>query len=145
MIELIIDTSPFEVPDSKTKLDFVRIKCLIGFKEKDGVGYRLAEGIVDTGAYVTVIPKGLSERIDKQITGSYKMKGLNSRDECSIPVVVGKTKCVLFDKSANTSEELEIACYFAHSDEIPVIIGFADILTKFKINIDYPNKNAFLI
>lgn len=145
MIELIIDASPFEVPFSKTKIDFVRIKCLIGFKEKDGGGYRLAEGIVDTGAYVTVIPKGLSERIDKQITGNYKMKGLNSRDECAISIDVGKTICVLFDKSAHTSQELEIACYFAHSDEVPVIIGFADILTKFKISIDYPNKKAFLI
>ncbi len=52
MIELNIDASSFEIPDSKTKLDFVRLKCLIGFKEKQGVGYRLAEGIVDTGAYI---------------------------------------------------------------------------------------------
>ncbi len=145
MIELIVDASPFVIPDSKIELDFVRIKCLMGFKEKQGRGYRLAEGIIDTGAYVTVIPKGLSERIDKQITGSYKMKGLNLKEECAIPVAVGKTKCILFDKSVNTSEELEIACYFAHSDEVPVIIGFADILTKFKINIDYSNKKAFLI
>lgn len=145
MIELIIDASSFEIPDSRTKIDFVRIKCLIGFREKDGTGYRLTEGIIDTGAYVTVMPKGLSERIDKQITGSYKMKGLNSRDECAIPVAVGKTKCVLFDRLSNVSEELEIACYFAHSDAVPVIIGFADILTRFKISVDYPHKKAFLI
>lgn len=70
------------------------------------------------------------------------MKGLNSKDECAIPVDVGRTKCVLFDKSANISKELEIVCYFAHSDELPVIIGFANLLTEFKINIDYPNQTA---
>lgn len=144
MIELIIDSSPFEIPDSKTKIDFVRIKCLIGFKEKDGTGYRLTEGIIDTGAYVTVLPKGLSERIEKEITGTYKIKGLNTRDECAILVSCGKTKSIIFDKSGNTSDELEISCYFANSDEVPIIVGFADILTRFKINIDYSNKKASL-
>ena len=71
-------------------------------------------------------------------------KGLNLRDECAIPVDVGKTICVLFDKSGNTSGDVEIFCYFANSNEVPVIIGFADIMTKFKINIDYPNRKAFL-
>ena len=144
MIELIIDSTPLQIPGSKRKPDFVRIKCLIGFKKKDGSGYSLAEGIIDTGAYISVIPKGLSDIIEKEIMGRDRMKGLNLRDECAIPVDVGKTICVLFDKSGNTSGDVEIFCYFANSNEVPVIIGFADIMTKFKINIDYPNRKAFL-
>ena len=144
MIELFVDTTPFEIPDSKAKLDFVRIKCLVGFKKKDGSGYSLAEGIVDTGAYVSVIPEDLSEIIEKEITGRYRMKGLNSGEDCAIPVNVGKTTCILFDESGNTSGDLNIACFFADSNDVPVIIGFANILTRFKLHIDYPNKKAFL-
>ncbi|NQT46936.1 MAG: hypothetical protein HQ593_05660 [Candidatus Omnitrophica bacterium] len=144
MIELIIDSSPYKIPGSKTKLDLVRIKCLVGFKEKNGSNYRFNEGIIDTGAYVSIIPKGLSERIEKEITGRDRVKGINSREECAIPASVGKAKCILFDRSGNASDELEFTCYFANSDEVPIIIGFADVLTRFKINIDYPNRKAFL-
>lgn len=144
MIKLIVDSSLFEVPNSKTKLDFVRIKCLIGLKKKNVSEYTLAEGIIDTGAYVSVIPKDISEIIEKETIGKYKMKGLNSKEECAIPVSVGKTTCILFDELGNTSGDLEISSFFANTNDIPVIIGFADILTKFKLNIDYANKKAVL-
>lgn len=144
MIKLFVDIALFDVPDSNKKLDFIRIKCLIGFKRKDRTGYSLAEGIIDTGAYVSVIPKDLGEIIEREVTGQYRMKGINLRDECAIPVSVGKTTCILFDESGNTSGDLEISCFFANTNDIPVVIGFVDILTRFKINIDYPNKKAFL-
>lgn len=144
MIELFIDSSVFEIPDSKTKLDFVRIKCLIGLKKKDGSEYSFAEGIVDTGSHVSIIPKEVSEIIEKEVTAKYRIKGLNLRDECALPVDVGKTTCTLFDKEGNASGDLEISCFFANTNDVPVIIGFADILTRFKLNIDYSSRKAFL-
>lgn len=144
MIQLIVDASFFKIPNTDTSLDFVRIKCMVGFKKKDSSEYCLAEGIIDTGAYVTVIPKTLADKIEKEVTGEYKMKGLNQRDECAIPVSVGKATCVIFDKSGNSSGNLDISCFFAHTEDCPVIIGFADLLSKFKINIDSSRKTAFL-
>lgn len=144
MINLIIDSSKFSIPKSNFSLDFVRLKCLVGFKEREGKNYRLCEGIIDTGSYVTVLPFGLTEKIEKKISGKYKIKGFNVKKECTIPVSVGKTKCVLFDKQGNSSSEMIISSYFAQTDEIPIILGFADLLTKFKIKIDYQKGIAFL-
>ena len=144
MIQLIVDTSFFEIPDTKTKLEFVRIKCMIGFKKKDSSEYSLAEGIIDTGSYVSVIPRTVSDKINKEITGRYRMKGLNTRDECAIPVSVGTATCIIFDKCGNASGDLNIPCFFADTDDAPVIIGFANLLTRFKVIIDYPHKAAFL-
>jgi hypothetical protein len=144
MIELIIDSSLFEIPQSRSKLDFVRIKCLIGLKKKDGSGYSLAEGIIDTGAYVSVIPKDVGEVIEKEVTGKYRMKGLNSREECAIPVLIGSTTCILFDEQGNTSGDMKISSFFAETNDVPVIIGFADILNRFTLTVDYQNNKAFL-
>jgi len=144
MINLIIDSSKFSIPKSNFSLDFVRLKCLVGFKEKEGKNYRLCEGIIDTGSYVTVLPFGLSEKIEKEVFGKYKIKGFNAKRECAIPVLVGKTKCVLFDKQGNFSSEIIISSYFAQTDEIPIILGLADLLTRFRIEIDNEKGIAFL-
>ena len=144
MIHLRVETSPFEIPNANAQLEFVRIKCMLGFKEKDGHEYVFSEGIIDTGAYVSVISKVLADKIKKDVTGEYMMKGLSSRDECAIPVSVGKATCLIFDNLGNTSGDLEVPCFFAHTAEVPVIIGFAGLLTKFKLIVDYPQKRAIL-
>ncbi|OQX54269.1 MAG: hypothetical protein B5M48_01310 [Candidatus Omnitrophica bacterium 4484_213] len=143
MINLIIDNSKFSIPKSNFSLDFVRLKCLVGFKEEESANYRLCEGIVDTGSYVIVLPFRLSERIEKEVSGKYKIKGFYTKGECAIPVS-GKTKCVLFDKQGNSSCEMIIYSYFVQTDEIPIILGFADLLTRFKIKINYQKGIAFL-
>lgn len=39
----------------------------------------------------------------------------------------------------------KIKLYFALTDEIPLIVGFKDLLSRFKIECDYKNKDAFIM
>ncbi len=143
-IKLILDTSIENLTESLQDFEFIRLKCLVGFKSIDGYSYRFTEALVDTGAYISVIPSGLAKKIEKEILGEDKLKGINRRDECSIPVLVGKTSCILFDKDYNVTEDLLIRSYFAKTDEVPVILGFADVLSKFAVYVNYQRRIAYI-
>ena len=74
----------------------------------------------------------------------HKVAGINPRPECSIPVIIGKVSCILLDEYSGKSRELEIHAYLAMTDEVPLIIGFKDLLTRFKLCIDFPENEAWI-
>jgi hypothetical protein len=47
------------------------------------------------------------------------------------------------DEEGNQSKELEVLCYFALSNLVPLIVGFRDILENFKVYFDYKDNIAF--
>lgn len=144
VIHLTFRTSDYEIPGSSEKIEIVRLEALIGLRKKKGEDYLFLNGIVDTGAYISLIPKRISEEIERTVFGEDKMKGINSKETCSIPVEVGKTRCILLDQFGNVTPEKEMLCYFADTDEVPVIIGFVDLLTEMTLTVNYKAKKAHL-
>jgi hypothetical protein len=65
------------------------------------------------------------------------------REECALPIVIGDISCVLVDREGQ-SEELQISAYLALTDDVPLVIGFWDLLERFKLCMDYRNKEAYL-
>jgi hypothetical protein len=99
--------------------------------------------IVDTGAPFSVIPLDIWTDLETTILTEQEIRGINPRKECTLPALIGKTKCILLDEEGNQSKELEVLCYFALSNLVPLIVGFRDILEKFKVYFDYKDNTAF--
>lgn len=145
MIQLIFESLPFTVPNTHCSLDFIRLKSLVGFRKSGAPDYALAEGILDTGAYVTVLPKSFGAELALEEVGRYMLSGINRKAECTMPVKVAYADCVLFDSRGKRSSELRIPCYVSESEDVDVVIlGFAGLLTQFELHLDPRRKQAHL-
>lgn len=47
--------------------------------------------------------------------------------------------------SKNISKKYNCRAFLAKTTDIPIIMGFSDLLDKGKLVIDYPNKTAYFI
>jgi len=119
-----------------------RLFCTIKMKSKNGWSDSL-NAIVDTGAPFSVIPLDIWTDLETKIITEHEIRGINPRKECTLPALIGKTKCILLDEEGNQSKELEVLCYFALSNLVPFIVGFRDILENFKVYFDYKDNIAF--
>jgi len=52
-------------------------------------------------------------------------------------------RCLLTDETGALGPELEILSFLAKTDQVPLILGFADLLSKFEICFDYGSGKAF--
>ncbi len=139
----------FEVSEDKTLnekfgaiCEIVRLKTSVQFKTVNGFS-EAYDGVIDTGAYISLIPKSIWQAALYEKISEYTVKGIQKRDECSIPVITGKVICVLADRYGNISEEMEIRAFLALTDEVPLIIGFKDLLSRFNVCFDYKIRSAF--
>jgi hypothetical protein len=73
----------------------------------------------------------------------YAVRGVVPKRECSLPVTIGEVSCILLDEERST-EEIKIKSYLAHSNEVPLIIGFKDLLDSFGLYLDYRKNLAYV-
>lgn len=123
--------------------EFTRLFCYIRFK-MHSVWSDSLRTIVDTGAPVSLIPLDVWSEAEKEILTDFEIGGINPRQECTLPVLVGKIKVMLTDEKGNQSKELEILSYFAMTNKAPLLIGFKNLLCEFKMNID-PEGECYLL
>ncbi len=102
------------------------------------------DAIIDTGAHTSILPKSIWKGIKTKKTGSYDIQGISSKTECRIPCDVGQITAQFIDESGSISKELKITAFLALTDEVPLIIGFKDILSEFKVCFNRKKNIAFL-
>lgn len=119
--------------------DIIRLKCGVQFKTKDG-WTKPYPVIVDTGAHTSVIPLSIWKKLIYEKLGEYKMFGLSKKEECSIPVDIGKITCIIVDESGNQTNELDIFAFLAQTDQVPLILGFKGLLERLNVVFNF-NKN----
>lgn len=54
-------------------------------------------------------------------------------------VKVGVIYFYLVDRE-NITDKYTCLCYFAPTNDIPIILGFRELLSKFKVYFNYPNE-----
>lgn len=99
--------------------------------------------IIDTGAPVSLIPESIWEQCDVQKFGDDKIRGIVPKEDCALAVAAGQIRCVLFDDQ-NETPELFCRADLAYSDEVPLLLGFKDLLERMNVCFDYSHKNAFI-
>ena len=120
----------------------MRLKGDIMFRERSGKirGY---DAIIDTGVFISLIPLSIWENVEYGKIARHSVKGIVPKKECSVDVIIGRIKVKLIDEE-NESDEMEIYAYLAMTDEVPLIIGFKDLLSRFRVCFDYCENEAFI-
>jgi hypothetical protein len=81
--------------------------------------------------------------LETKVLADYEVRGLAPKPECKVDVMVSKIKCVVFDEFGN-QKEFEIFAYLASVGDIPLILGFKDILEKLDLHIEFGENEAWL-
>jgi hypothetical protein len=66
------------------------------------------------------------------------------KKECKIDVKVGWVTGRIVDEQGNASPQKRFRSYFALADNIPLIVGFKDLLEKYRIEINASTNEAFI-
>lgn len=99
--------------------------------------------IIDTGSPLSVLPEDLWKKCEKKIFTSTKIRGMVPDKKAYILTYYGEITCAFVD-SKHISREYKSKAFLSETSEIPVIIGFADLIDKVKLIVDYPEKKAWL-
>ncbi len=120
----------------------IRLVGKIAFKTDTGWS-KFYSAIIDTGSHLSLIPKSIWEKCQVKKLKETKIRGLSSEKDISLSVSLGKITCVLADPLCH-SGALEIHSFLASDDDNPLLIGFGEILQRYKLVINYQKKEAFL-
>lgn len=124
------------------KSHIIRLFVDVQFKTRDGWTEPYS-AILDTGAHAALIPFKVWGECLVNFTAEHVVRGVVPKEECSLPILIGDISCVLVDRERQT-EELKISAYLALTDDVPLLIGFWDLLERFKLCMDYRSKEAYL-
>lgn len=132
-----------EIKEFLTDYQTIRLEGLISFKTSEGwTDPEIA--LLDTGAPLSVIPYPLWKNIIHKKITDYEIHGIVPKKECKIPAFIAEVSCFICDKSGNETKEVRINAFLVKSEGVPLIIGFRNLLSKYKICFDYGNNTAFL-
>lgn len=133
----------FDNPDLvDVDIGIIRLFCEVAFVSEEGYT-DLYSAVLDTGAPVSVIPYQIWSMLKVNKIKEYAIRGIVPKKECSLPVTIGEVSCILLDKEQRT-KRIKVNSYLAHSNEVPLIIGFKDLLDRFGIYFDFKKNLAYL-
>lgn len=132
-----------EIKEFISDFETIRLEGLISFKTSDGwTDPEIA--LLDTGAPLSVIPYPLWKNIIYNKITNYEIHGIVPKKECKIPAIIAEISCFICDKSGNETKGIKTNAFLVKSEGVPLIIGFRNLLSKFKVCFEYENNVAFL-
>ena len=145
MVNLTFSIGKFRAKDKTAPVfKIIRLCTLVCFHKNDKLLFPRT-GIVDTGAYFSLIPKNIWKEIDaKVISKDESIQGINLKPECAIPASLATVKCMLVDESCNSMKSLNIIAYLADSNKVPLLLGFASLLSEFEVVFNCKTNKAYI-
>jgi len=142
-INLFFETLRRRELESRVKgIKIVRLRCTVQFEKRDHDA-SVRDAILDTGAFISLIPFSIWKDVEVERLADYHVKGVVPKEECSIPVIIGRINLRLMDEETE-SREITAHAYLALTDEVPLIIGFKDLLDQCVVHFDYQSKEAWI-
>ena len=120
----------------------IRLFGRVQFKTRDGWTDAYV-AIVDTGAPTWVLPFKVWSECEVELLTDHTLRGVVPKEECSLPILVGKITCILVDKERE-SAEFDVITYLAMTNDVPLLIGFQGLLERATLRVDYQSREAFL-
>ena len=140
-IKLFFETLTDPELERKVKgVGIIRLKTSVQFKTGHGLTDPF-DALVDTGAPMCLIPAFIWKKTIHTELFDHQVGGISGS---IIPAKVGTIYCMLSEWEGNTTEEREIIAYLTLTDQVPLIIGFKDLLSQYIIHLDYRNKMAYI-
>jgi hypothetical protein len=126
-------------------LRVIRLMTNVCFRRPDGSFSEAFEAVVDTGAFVSVLPRNIWREIKREIkVADASFGGISERKQCQIKCSIGTVTCFLTDERGNRSHDYNIVAFLAKTDKVPLIIGFADLLEKMRTCFRYQIGEAWI-
>ncbi|MEM3608295.1 MAG: hypothetical protein QW238_05480, partial [Candidatus Bathyarchaeia archaeon] len=100
--------------------------------------------IIDTGAHTSILPLTVWEEAYVELIGDYYVRGLVPKEECILPVKIGWVHGILLDRSGNRTSELKFRAYLAPTDEVPLIIGFKDLMDRCELQFNSKSLTGYV-
>lgn len=120
----------------------LRILCLVNFEYKDRVVLPTM-AIIDTGAPLSVIPKRIWESCHNRVLGPSHISGIVKGDDYKIPSQVGIITVILID-AMGKGYPITIKADFSSTDDVPLVLGIHDFLSKGIMHLDIKKKDCWL-
>lgn len=123
------------------KVRIVRLLGSVCFKTTTG-WTELYEAIIDTGNPITIIPQTIHQQIFSQILHRNKIE-LIGIGQGSVQGQLASVIMSFQDRQASSSP-LQAKAYLLDDNSTPLIIGYEDGLTEFRMVSDYPQQQAYV-
>ena len=136
--ETFLDSELHEKLQSRSKV--IRVHCLVRFKTESGFTEPYP-AIIDTGAHTSLLPLKIWKSAKHRILGQHYVKGLVPGAQ--LDVQIGEVTAILADV-LNTSREHTFLCFFSPHDTTPLILGFKEFLSKFRLVVEYSQNTIWL-
>lgn len=120
----------------------IRLWCWASFEKEDGWTLPYP-ALIDTGAHTSMIPKRIWSILPVNKLAEHYTKGLVPKPECKLDVGVGEINIILLDSDTRT-KKYRVLSFLAPTDDIPLIIGFKNLLSEFKVHFDYKENKAWI-
>jgi predicted aspartyl protease len=120
----------------------IRLWCWASFEKEDGWTLPYP-ALIDTGAHTSIIPKRIWSTLPVNKLAEHYTKGLVPNPECKLDVGVGEINIILLDSNTKT-KKYRVLSFLAPTDDIPLIIGFKNLLSEFKVCFDYKENKAWI-
>ncbi len=120
-----------------------RLICRVTFCGEGGELGPERYGILDTGAPVSLIPKRMWQGYPVLKLKDTTVRGIIDRPECALEVIDGVIGTILTD-GESTSEPLTIRAHLAHTDNIPLLLGFSGLLDRADVCFSVNRSEAYL-
>lgn len=132
-----------EIEKKVKGFEIIRLKSFIQLKTQNGWS-KPYDAIVDTGAPCSLIPSSIWKEVKHILIADHKVQGISRNPKCRIPAKIGKVTCILSDEDGNQTKELEIYSFLALTGEVPLILGFKNLLSEFSVYFDYHKLEAYI-
>jgi hypothetical protein len=131
-------------PDRDDPLVVVtRLICRVSFYREGGELGPERYGILDTGAPVSLIPKRMWQDYPVLKLKDATVRGIIDRPECALEVIDGVIGAILTD-GESMSEPLTIRAHLAHTDNVPLLLGFSGLLDRADVCFSVNTSEAYL-
>jgi hypothetical protein len=120
----------------------IRLWCWASFEKEDGWTLPYP-ALIDSGAHTSLIPKRIWSILPVNKLAEHYTRGLVPKPECKLDVDVGEINIVLLDRD-NRTRKYKVLSFLAPTDDIPLIIGFKNLLSEFKMCFEYKENKAWI-
>ncbi|MFX1521131.1 MAG: hypothetical protein ACFFCD_14560 [Promethearchaeota archaeon] len=121
----------------------LRIACWVQFKAANG-WYAPQYAIIDTGAHTSLLPLSLWQELEVRMVTNHYVRGLVPKKECTIDVKVGWVVGKLVDMQGNTTPEMKVRAFLSLTDNIPLIVGFKDLMDKCELYFNSKSLTGYI-
>lgn len=117
-----------------------RIFASINLFNSDLEAIYSTEGIIDTGATISIFPGEIFKELEVKSYETHTMWGIVNKRECQIIVDIAELYIQLVDINENASKMIKVLAGFVRDTKIPVLIGMKSVLENCSYSFNNESK-----